>query len=169
MDLEKVKQQLADNAEIIRALVGPVSDEDARWQPDEETWSLQDVMYHMYNEERIDFRKHLKEMLSDPQQPWAPFREDELIDVASCNDALEKFLDERAASLVWLSNLEDPDWDRFSELKFGEDESIKLCAGDVLVSWPAHDYLHIRQLNEVLYAWMKAEATPYAVNYAGGW
>jgi hypothetical protein len=46
---------------------------------------------------------------------------------------------------------------------------LVLSAGDVLVSWVAHDFLHIRQLNEVLYAWNEKQASPYSVQYAGGW
>jgi hypothetical protein len=33
----------------------------------------------------------------------------------------------------------------------------------------AHDFLHIRQMNELQYAWNETQAAPYAVQYAGGW
>ena len=97
--IEKVIQQLNINAEIVRTLVEPISEEQANWKPDEETWNMKEVIEHVYNEERIDFRKHLKEMFSEPPLPWGKFRHEELILVESCHQALESFLKERQASL----------------------------------------------------------------------
>ena len=59
ISIEKIIRQLSDNAEAMRALVQPVSDEQAQWQPNPQTWSMKKVMEHVYNEERIDFRKHM--------------------------------------------------------------------------------------------------------------
>ena len=167
--IDKVIKQLRVNAEIVRALVEPISDEQANWKPDEETWNMKDVMEHVYNEERIDFRKHLKEMFSDPPQPWGAFRHEELISVKSCHQALEIFLSERQASLDWLQSLKSPNWEVESQATFGPDEVLTFKAGDVLGSWVAHDFLHIRQMNELLYAWNAQQVSPYSVRYAGGW
>ena len=167
--IKKVIQQLNINAEIVRALVGPISEEQANWKPDEETWNMKEVMEHVYNEERIDFRKHLKEMFSEPPLPWGKFRHEELILVESCNQALENFLKERQASLEWLRSLESPDWEVESLANFGPEEVLAFKAGDVLGSWVAHDFLHIRQMNELLYALNVQLVSPYSVRYAGGW
>ena len=167
--IEKIIQQLTLNTEIVRALVEPISDEQANWKPDAETWNMKEVMEHVYNEERIDFRKHLKEMFSDPPQPWGTFRHEELISVESCHQALENFLMERQASLEWLQSLDAPDWEIQSQATFGPDEVLTFKAGDVLGSWVAHDHLHIRQMNELLYAWNAQQVSPYSVRYAGSW
>ena len=45
----------------------------------------------------------------------------------------------------------------------------KLTAGDLLASWAAHDLLHLRQLNELRYAYLIQVAAPYSVRYAGDW
>lgn len=170
ISIEKIIQQLTANAEIVRGLVQPISDEQAQWKPNAETWSMKEVMEHVYNEERVDFRKHLKEMLSDPPQPWGEFRQEEYISVRSCRQALESFLIEREASLVWLRALESPDWDVTSQASFGPaGDVLTLSAGNVLASWVAHDFLHIRQMNELLYAWNEQQVSPYSVQYAGGW
>ena len=167
--IEKVIKRLRDNAEIVRALVLPLSEEQANWNPNEETWNMKEVMEHVYNEERIDFRKHLKEMFNDPPLPWGEFRHEELISVKNCHQALESFLLEREASLEWLRSLESPDWDVESQATFGPEEVLTFKAGDVLGSWVAHDFLHIRQMNELLYAWNLQQALPYSVRYAGVW
>ena len=97
INLEEIIRQLTCNAQAMRLLVETISEEQAQWQPDPETWSMQAVMEHLYNEERIDFRKHLKEIFSDPPQPWGKYSPTEYISVKSCRQALEGFLQERQA------------------------------------------------------------------------
>jgi hypothetical protein len=169
LKIEQIIDQLAANAEVIRTMAESISNEQGQWKPDAETWSIKEVLDHFYNEERLDFRRHLKEMLSTPPQPWAEFNQDEFITPESYQLALEGFLTERKSSLRWLKNLDTPDWDINSQANFGPTEVLTLHAGDILVSWVAHDFLHIRQLNELMYAWQARHASPYSVQYAGGW
>ena len=164
-DLDEILRQLTGTAEAIRALTQSVPAAQARWKPDPQTWSVQETMAHLYTEERLDFRKHLKEMLSDPPQPWRRFDSAELVAVDSLQQALEGFLAEREASLAWLKTLESSDWNIALEAPWGS----PICAGDVLVSWAANDYLHLRQINELLFAWNAYQAAPYSVDYAGDW
>lgn len=169
IDLEEIICQLAGNAETIRALVQSLSDEQAQWKPNPESWSINEVMEHLYNEERIDFRKHLKEMLSDPPQPWARFHHEEYVSVENCRQAVERFVTEREASIAWLKTLEAPDWDYRSQTPFGPSgEVVTLSAGDVLVSWVDHDLAHLRQMIKLLHAWHEKRSSPYSVEYAGG-
>jgi hypothetical protein len=92
------------------------------------------------------------------------------VTVDSCCQALEGFLTEREASIEWLNALKSPNWNAASKASFGpKDEVLTLSAGDILVSWVAHDFLHLRQVNELLYAWNEKRAAPYSVQYAGGW
>lgn len=169
IELNNIIRQLTANAAAMHALLETVSDEQAHWQPNPESWPLRRVMEHVYNEERMDFRKHLLEMFSNPPQPWSEWRHEEFIPVADCRQALEAFLLERRASIQWLQSLETPNWDITSTAHFGPTEVITLSAGDVLVSWVDHDYLHIRQMNELLHAWNEQQVAPYSVRYAGGW
>jgi hypothetical protein len=79
-------------------------------------------------------------------------------------------LQEREASLAWLKALDAPDWDYKAHASFGPNhETITLSAGDVLLSWVEHDYLHLRQMIELLHARNVKQAAPYSLNYAGGW
>ena len=167
--LHQFINQLVVNAQAIRHLTESVSDEQAQWKPDPETWSLQEVMEHLYYEESMDFRKHLMEMFSEPPLPWGSNNPADYVKVESLQQALEDFLSERNASIDWLEVLKNPDWEAASKASFGLEEELVLRAGDVLTSWVAHDFLHLRQINELLYAWNQKQADPYSVQYAGGW
>ncbi len=169
INLTEIIRQMTDNAQVIRAFIESVSPEQAQWKPNPETWSLKEVMEHVYNEERGDFRAHIQEMFHEPPQPWGALQPGWL-PMESCQQALEGFLDEREASLSWLIALDAPDWNLESCASFGPDSvELVLKAGDVLVSWVAHDFLHIRQMNELQFAWNEHQASPYSVEYAGGW
>lgn len=170
IDLQGIIRRLSDNAQAIHALVVAIPAEQAEWKPNASAWCMQQVMEHLYNEERIDFRKHLKELFSIPPQPWNHWHTAEYIPVAHCDEALDLFLAERQASLEWLEALSAPKWSAEVRTSFGpENEELALRAGDLLFSWVAHDFLHIRQINELLYAWIERQAAPYSLRYAGGW
>jgi hypothetical protein len=78
--------------------------------------------------------------------------------------SLDAFLREREASLAWLQNLHNSDWDAEYRADWGV-----MRAGDLLCAWLAHDHLHLRQLNELHYAYQALQAAPYSVDYAGEW
>lgn len=163
INLQETIHQLAANAEAIRALAQTFSDEQARWKPDQENWSVQEVLTHLYNEERMDFRLRLKWFCGESsQQPG-------YISVESSRQALEGFLAERQASIAWLSAFEPPDWNMTTLLHFGPDETITISAEDMLLSWVEHDILHMRQLVELMHGCNVQQASPYSVKYAGGW
>ena len=163
INMQETVRRLAGNAEAIRALVPVLPVEQAQWKPDPETWSLTEVMEHVYNEERLDFRKHLRAMFGYPALP------SERISGVDCREALKGFLSEREASIAWLATLGSPDWEATITLTFSPGEQLTLSAGDMLVSWVEHDLLHMRQMVELLHAWNVEQAPPYSVQYAGGW
>jgi hypothetical protein len=52
MRLDQLAMHMAQDAERIRGLVGDVSDEQARWKPGPDQWSVLEVVNHLYDEER---------------------------------------------------------------------------------------------------------------------
>jgi len=163
INLQEMIHQLAANAEAIRALAQTFSDEQAQWKPDADNWSMHEVMAHLYNEERMDFRVHLMWFFGESSQRPG------YVSVESSRQALEGFLAERQASIAWLSVLEAPDWNVTTLLHFGPNETVTVCAEDMLDSWVEHDILHMRQLVELMHGCNVQQASPYAVKYAGGW
>jgi hypothetical protein len=79
-------------------------------------------------------------------------------------ESLERFTRERAASLAWLDSLNEVDWDATYAHQSGP-----LRAGDLLVSWLAHDDLHARQMLHIHHRRSLAIGAPYSAGYAGAW
>lgn len=160
---------LTRQAEGIRQLASGVSAEQARWKPAPDSWSILEVVNHLYDEEREDFRTRLKHILdrveglppaTDPLG-WVTARQ---YNQRNLETSIAQFAQEREASLAWLGALSDPDWDAAVEGPFG-----RLSAGDMLMAWVAHDLLHLRQLVELRYAYLKQQAQPFEIGYAGDW
>jgi hypothetical protein len=167
MELASIIHQLSRQAQVIRSLATGVSEEQARWRPDPECWSILEVVNHLYDEEREDFRTHVDAILGD--KSWNPIDPQGWVTQRGYNQrqlslSLENFLAEREKSLAWLRELGSPDWELAFQAPFGP-----LRAGDVLVSWAAHDLLHLRQLVELHYAYTLLKSSPYSVRYAGEW
>ena len=68
LNLTAIIAQLTNQAETIRSLMQGISDEQARWKPDAKSWSLLEVINHLADEEREDFRDHVDCLLHD--KPW---------------------------------------------------------------------------------------------------
>lgn len=169
IDFEQLKQLMAENAARIRLLAQGVSEQQARWNPVPESWSVLEVINHLYDEEREDFRVRLDIILHQPNQPWPPINPDGWVQERRYNErdldeSLSNFLEERRASLEWLESLSAPDWYASYETNFGT-----MRAGDMFASWVAHDQLHLRQLVELHRAWLEQLVEPYGVRYAGEW
>jgi hypothetical protein len=168
MDFEQLTQQMADNAARIRVLVQGVSTAQARWKPDPASWSILEVINHLYDEEREDFRVRLDLILHKPGQPWPETTEDWVhtrdYNNREIKSSLDNFLAERQASLQWLKTLSPPDWEVVYAAPYGP-----MKAGDMFAAWVMHDLLHLRQLVELQRAYTLHLAEPYKVDYAGPW
>lgn len=169
MDLEFAISQLQSQNKAILSLAEGLSIEQARWKPQSEDWSVLEVLNHLADEERLDFRRHLDHILFTPDYPWPEIAPQAWVIEKKYNQhrldqTLNDFKFEREESLSWLSGLNNPNWDVVVQLPWG-----KISAGDMLASWLAHDLLHIRQLVELRYQLTLAKSLPYRVAYAGKW
>src|SRR5512137_697530 len=72
MQFETLYQELARGAEIVSKLLGGITPAEARLKPDPESWSMLEVVCHLYDEERHDFRQRLDIILHRPHEPWPP-------------------------------------------------------------------------------------------------
>lgn len=170
VDPAAVAHRLAASAEAIRALASAVPPEEARRRPEPDRWSVLEVVCHLADEEREDFRQRLDLTLNHPGEPWPAIDPEGW--VASRRyaerdprEALDDFLWERARSLEWLRGLGEVDAERAYE----HPRAGRITAGDLLASWAAHDLLHVRQLARLEWRRLGREAAPARVEYAGDW
>ena len=72
LDLSFAIQRFQHNVLAISALVAEVDTTQARWKPAPQEWSILEVIHHLYDEEREDFRLRLDLILHHPDVPWPP-------------------------------------------------------------------------------------------------
>jgi uncharacterized damage-inducible protein DinB len=169
MDVNYAVAQMTCQAQAIQALVEGVSDEQARWKPGPDDWSILEVINHLYDEEIEDFRAHLDLVLHHPNEPWSGIDPQGWVTARHYNErelqaSLDNLRRARQESLAWLQSLLAPDWQAVRPAPFGE-----IRAGDMLAAWVAHDLLHMRQLVELHWAYTTQQLQPYGVRYAGVW
>lgn len=163
-------EELRRNGAVIATLVDGISDEQARWRPAPEQWSIVEVVNHLADEEHEDFRLRLELTLSDPGAEWPPIDPERDVVARDYNAreigaSIESFVEQRRRSLEWLESLAsgDADLDRAHEHPVLE----PLRAGDLLAAWSAHDLLHLRQIVRLQLEYLREHARPYSTRYAG--
>jgi len=169
MDLLYLKRQLAINRDRVAALARGIHEDQARWKPSDESWSILEVVSHLADEEEFDFPPRLKIILEGEGKAWHEIDPESWVIERKYNqgdlfESLNRYVNLRNEWLAWLDSLEDPDWEASYQAPFG---SIR--AGDMLASWVTHDLLHLRQLVELHRRYLEEQVKPYHLEYAGKW
>ncbi len=154
----------------LRSLLGGMAEDQALARPDGSTWSILEIVAHLADEETDDFRARLRSTLDDPARAWSPIDpEGSAVERGyrdlDLDETLDRFASERRESVAWLRSLVEPDW----TLTHKNPSLGALSAGDLLVSWVAHDQLHLRQIAKRLYELVGRAAPDYSSSYAGAW
>jgi uncharacterized damage-inducible protein DinB len=166
MELKSIIEQLDHQGKAMIALAQGLTNTQADWGPGEEEWSVRQVFEHLVREEIRDFRRYLLGAFADTGSAMTLTEDFEAEDGQyDLSELVALFAAEREQSLAWLAALDDPDSEREIEMPWGG----TLHAGDILISWPAHDLLHLRQLVALRFGITEAAGDPYSVQYAGEW
>jgi hypothetical protein len=169
MKFEKLYEEFANSTEMIRNLLVGISQEESRIKPNFESWSILELLCHLYDEEREDFREHLGFILDPLNKEWHRIDPQNWVTTRKYNEQNffemnEKFFSERKKSLEWLQGLSNKEWDISYTSEYGS-----MSAGDMLASWVAHDNLAIRQFVELRRFRIENISKPYNIAYAGDW
>jgi hypothetical protein len=169
MELTHIETELKRNKAVFQNLFTGMSAAEYLWKPAQEKWCLLEVLCHLYDEEREDFRARVRHVLNTPDKPLEPIRPVEWVTERNYIEQdyavmLSKFLEERDRSLDWLGRLKDPRWENAHvHPKLG-----KMTAAKFLANWLAHDYLHIRQIVKIKFDLLR-HASGEDLDYAGTW
>ncbi|MCB0396724.1 MAG: DinB family protein [Flavobacteriales bacterium] len=169
MDVREHILTLQHNREVFASLLAPVPDDEAHWRPEENKWCLLEIVCHLIDEEREDFRARVDHVLHRPGQampgidPSAWVSERKYMERAF-GEMREAFLKERDASVKWLCELINPVWDNaYQHPKLGS-----MTARLFLNNWVAHDMLHVRQIIRTRYKYLEKSGGT-SLSYAGDW
>ncbi len=150
-------------------MLSGLASEEYLWKSAPEKWCLLEVVCHLLDEEREDFKYRLKHVLENPDSPMPPIDPQGWVGTRKYLEqdyekTLYAFIQEREQSISWLQSLSSPDWNNtYHHPKLGP-----LSAELFLNNWLAHDYLHIRQALSIKYNYFNQHSdTPLA--YAGEW
>ncbi|MDD7887916.1 DinB family protein [Flavivirga sp. 57AJ16] len=169
MSIKEIIKALENNQQVFKSLLISKGEEQYLWKPEPVKWSLLEIVCHLLDEERDDFKARVKHVLETPLKALIPIDPEGWVKerayiTRDYNQTLQAFLEERHKSVTWLKSQIHANWDnQLTHPKLG-DMSAKLF----LTNWLAHDYLHIRQILRYHYNYLK-QKTNIDLGYAGSW
>lgn len=168
MQLNAIIEKMHANAFVFEKSYDPLTENEIHWKPGPEKWSLLDIICHLHDEERLDFRLRIEYTLLKSGESWPAIDPEGWIrahhyEEQNCSEMLKKFLVERFNSLQWLRGLKEADWQQSCM----HPQIGLLRAGNLLAAWLAHDYLHLRQIANTKLAFWEQFCAPFSIRYAG--
>ena len=168
-DPKPIIHQLDRNAPVFFGMFNSVPAAVRTWRSAPEKWCAVEILCHMYDEEREDFRARTRHVLETPKDPMPGIDPLKLVTERNYvgqnyDEVLAAFIQERKASVAWLNGLQNADWEQsYEHPKVGP-----LKAKMFLTNWLEHDYLHMRQLLTLKHNYL-AQSTGENLKYAGDW
>ncbi len=169
MNYSAIIRELERNREVFHDLLSGLPKEEYLWKPEPLKWCLLEIICHLYDEEREDFRARLKQVLVTPELAFPPIDPQGWVHERNYleqdfESVFRKFSEERNESVSWLKSLSSPQWkNAYNHPKFGP------ISGNLLLSnWLEHDYLHCRQILTLKHLYLKDHSAE-SLAYAGTW
>jgi hypothetical protein len=169
MLLQTIIENLERNKTVFKDLLSGLSKEEYSWKPQPDKWCMLEVICHLYDEEREDFRARVKHTLEKASGSWPTIDPPGWVISRKYMEQdykkkIREFMEERDKSIEWLKSLKNPNWDNaYIHPKVGP-----VTAKLLLSNWLAHDYLHIRQITKLKYDHLK-QLSGEKLDYAGNW
>lgn len=136
---------------ILRGLMTEISEEDARWKPAPDRFSIAEVLAHLSHSEGHCYRARVDKFLAEEMPELEPDDAQmhlELYKNADPEEDFGHFEDQRETNLELLRGL---------PAEAGKRKAKHLAAGEITLSnmlheWALHDLGHIRQIAELVRA-----------------
>jgi hypothetical protein len=150
---------------ILRSLITELTEEEARWKPTPERFSVAEVLAHLSHSEGHCYRMRLDRFMAETRPEFEPDDAQMYLDLyrgADPEEAFNQFEGQRETNIEFLRDLPDDAGDRVAlHREFGE-----ITLAQMLHEWALHDLGHIRQVAELVRARKyQAGAGPMAASY----
>lgn len=143
--------QLEATPEILRALMRELSDDDARWKPGADRFSVAEVLAHLSHSEGHCYRLRLDRFMNEERPEFEPDDAQFHLDLyrnADPEDSFDHFEEQRENNIEFLRSLPGGAGDRKALHK----EAGEITMAQMLHEWAMHDLGHIRQIAELVRA-----------------
>ncbi len=144
---------LESTAQILRALLSGISEEDASWKPAPDRWSVAEVLEHLSHVEGHCFRARLELAMEENGAAWEPY--DPKVYEAegayagrNAEDSFDHFEEQREDNLDYVTSLAEDAAAR----KGVHPEMGEITVAELVAEWAFHDLGHIRQICEIIRA-----------------
>ena len=134
--------------EILRGLMTELTEEDMRWKPAPDRFSIAEVLAHLSHSEGHCYRMRLDRFLAETHPEFEPDDAQmylELYKDADPEDAFDQFEEQRENNVEYLRGLSAGAGDRVALHK----EYGDITLSQMLNEWALHDLGHIRQIAEL--------------------
>jgi hypothetical protein len=136
---------------ILRGLMTDISEEDARWKPAEDRFSIAEVLAHLSHSEGHCYRARVDRFLAEEMPEFEPDDAQMHLELYRNSDPEEDFghfEDQRETNLELLRGL---------TAEAGSRKALHRAAGEITLAqmlheWALHDIGHIRQIAELVRA-----------------
>ncbi len=136
---------------ILRGLMSEISEEDARWKPSADRFSIAEVLSHLSHSEGHCYRARVDRFLAEEMPEFEPDDAQMHLEVYRSADPEEDFghfEDQRETNVELLRGLTVKDGER----KARHREAGEITLSQMLHEWALHDIGHIRQVAELVRA-----------------
>lgn len=136
---------------ILRGLITELTEEDARWKPAPERFSVAEVLAHLSHSEAHCYRMRLDRFMAETHPEFEPDDAQMYLDLyrgADPKEAFNHFEYQRKTNIDFLRHLPQGAGDRIAlHRELGE-----ITLAQMLNEWALHDLGHIRQVAELVRA-----------------
>ena len=136
---------------ILRGLMSELTEEEARWKPAEDRFSVAEVLAHLSHSEGHCYRMRLDRFLGEERPEFEPDEAQMYLDLyrnADPEDAFAHFEEQRENNVDFLRELPASAGDRRAIHK----QCGEITLSQMLHEWALHDVGHIRQIAELVRA-----------------
>ncbi len=142
---------LAATPGILRGLMSELTEDDARWKPAPDRFSVAEVLAHLSHSEGHCYRMRLDRFLAETRPTFEPDEAQMHLDLyrgADPQSAFQQFEQQRKTNVEYLRGLPSEAGGRVAL----HQESGEITLNQMLHEWALHDLGHIRQIAELVRA-----------------